>query len=207
MDCATGTRGRGRPVGADSERTRQTILRAARDVISSSGYPAATFQQIALRAGVSRPTLHYYFETRDHVYETLVQAMGAQIAASIAEAQERVEPRGQLVAFTETVERLCGEDPGALRFLVTIQVEQHRGVHCSPTAASVIAAIHAFYDSVADAALGDDGRGLADLLASMFWGLAFHAGFVARDGAGSMVARQLLNVFDHELLTLQSGAH
>ena len=191
-------------MGADSERTRQTILRAARDVIALSGYPAATFQQMALRAGISRPTLHYYFDTREQVYEALAQAVHAQIARFIAEAQEFPEPRAQLVAFTEAVARLCREDPGALRFLVTMQVEQRRGVHCNATAESAIAAIHGFYDTLADTLA--DTRGLADLLASVFWGIAFHAGFVASDGDGSVVARQLLNVFDEKLLTSRSGA-
>ena len=187
-------------MGADSERTRQTILRAARDVIALSGYGAATFQQMALRAGVSRPTLHYYFDTREQVYEALAQAVHAQIARYIAEAREFPEPRARLVAFTEAVAHLCREDPGALRFLVTMQVEQRRGVHCNATAESAIAAIHGFYDTLADT------RGLADLLASVFWGIAFHAGFVASDGDGSVVARQLLNVFDEKLLTSRSGA-
>lgn len=191
-------------MGADSERTRQTIARAARDVITECGYPAATFQQIAVRAGVSRPTLHYYFQNRDQVYEALISAVHSQIVALIARARQWSEPRNQLVAFTEELVRLCGEDPGALRFLVTVQVEQRRGVHCSPTAASVIAAIHGFYDSLADAAPGDDDRGLADLLASAFWGIAFHAGFVAREPEGPMVAMQLLNVFDGKLLTSQA---
>lgn len=191
-------------MGADSERTRQTILRAARDVIALSGYAAATFQQMAMRAGVSRPTLHYYFDTREQVYEALAQAVHAQIARYIAEAQEFPEPRAQLVAFTEAVVRLCREDPGALRFLVTMQVEQRRGVHRNATAESAIAAIHGFYDSLADTLA--DTRGLADLLASVFWGIAFHAGFVASDGDGSVVARQLLNVFDEKLLTSRSGA-
>ena len=192
-------------MGADSERTRQTILRAARDVIALCGYPAATFQQIALRAGVSRPTLHYYFQNRDQVYETLVQAVDVQITTCIARARQHSGPRRQLVAFTEEVVRLCGEDPAALGFLVTLQVEQRRGVHDSPAAQSVIAAIHGFYDSLAAAVSDDGARGLADLLASVFWGIAFHAGFVARDGKGPMVARQLLNAFDDQLLTAQSG--
>ena len=191
-------------MGADSERTRQTILRAAREVIALSGYPAATFQQMAMRAGVSRPTLHYYFDTREQVYEALAQAVHAQIARYIAEAREFPEPRARLVAFTEAVAHLCREDPGALRFLVTMQVEQRRGVHCNATAESAIAAIHGFYDTLADTRA--DTRGLADLLASVFWGIAFHAGFVASDSDGSVVARQLLNVFDEELLTSRSGA-
>lgn len=193
-------------MGADSERTRRTILRAARDVIAECGYPAATFQQIALRAGISRPTLHYYFENREQIYETLVHAMTGQITAYIAEARQRPAPRSQLVAFTEAIARLCRDDPAALRFLVTVQVEQHRGLHASPTAAAVIAALHGFYDTLAEAAPVGDRRGLAELLASVFWGVAFHAGFVARDGDGSIVARQVLGVFDDELLISQNRA-
>ncbi|MEH3141954.1 MAG: TetR/AcrR family transcriptional regulator [Mycobacterium kyogaense] len=193
-------------MGADSERTKQVILRAARDVIAESGYPAATFQQIALRAGISRPTLHYYFEARDQIYETLVAAVNTQIAGFIAEARRHVGPRSQLVAFTQAVERVCDEDPGALRFLVTVQVEQRRGVHSSSTAGAVIAALHDFYASLADAAPVDDRRGLTELLASVFWGVAFHAGFVACSGEASIVARQLHTVFDDELLTSQNKA-
>ncbi|WP_255506762.1 TetR/AcrR family transcriptional regulator [Mycolicibacterium sp. 018/SC-01/001] len=206
MDCATGTRGRGRPVGADSERTRRAIQLAARDVIAETGFSAATFQQIAQRAGVSRPTLHYYYDTREQLYEALLAATATQIAACIAEARLQAEPRGQLVTFVEALARLCGEDPGALRFLVTVQVEQHRGAHRTATAESVIAAIHGFYDALADALPVGDARGLADLLTSVFWGIAFHAGFVAGDGNGPIVARQLLRIFDRELLTPQSGA-
>lgn len=194
-------------MGADSRRTRQAILRAARDAISESGYAAATFQQIAQRAGVSRPTLHYYFDTREHVYETLLQDMNTQITACIAEARQRSGPRAQLVAFTEAIERMCREDPAALRLLVTVQVEQHRGAHRSPTAESMIATIHGFYTALADAAAGGDTRAVADMLASVFWGVAFHAGFVAGDGAAEIVARQLLEVFDDGLLTSHGDAH
>ncbi|MEW5811749.1 MAG: TetR/AcrR family transcriptional regulator [Actinomycetota bacterium] len=207
MESRAGSRGRGRPVGADSRLTRQTILRAARDAISECGYAAATFQQIAQRAGVSRPTLHYYFDTREDVYETLLQDMNAQITSCIAEARQPSGPRARLVAFTEAIERMCSEDPASLRFLVTVQVEQHRGGHRSPTADAMIATIHGFYTSLADAALGGDARAVADMLASVFWGVAFHAGFVAGDeGAAEIVARQLLEAFHDGLLTLHGDA-
>jgi AcrR family transcriptional regulator len=63
-------RGRGRPIGADSTETRARILRAAREVINERGYEAANFQAIASRAGLSRPTMHYYFHTREEIYDS-----------------------------------------------------------------------------------------------------------------------------------------
>jgi hypothetical protein len=51
----TATRKRGRPVGADSAGTRIRILDAARNVIVRRGYQAATFQAIAMEAGLTRP--------------------------------------------------------------------------------------------------------------------------------------------------------
>lgn len=200
-------------MGADSEQTRRTILRAARDVIAECGYAAATFAQIATRAGVSRPTLHYYFGTREQVYETLLGELHAQITSCIVEALERPQPRLQLVAFTGAVQRMCAEDPAAMRFLVAARVEQRRGPHRSAAAQRVVSAIHDFYDALAEAAhrSGElapdaDPRGVADMLASLFWGMGFHAGFVAEDGTASIVARQLLQLFDDGLLTLPIGA-
>ena len=54
-------------MGADSAETRSRILRPARDVINEHGYEAANFQAIASRAGLSRPTMHYYFHTREAI--------------------------------------------------------------------------------------------------------------------------------------------
>ena len=200
-------------MGADSEQTRRTILRAARDVIAECGYAAATFAQIATRAGVSRPTLHYYFGTREQVYETLLDQLHGQIAACVAEARARPHPRAQLIAFTTAVQRWCAEDPAAMRFLVAARVEQRRGARRSAAAERVLCAIGDFYDGLAEAAQrrgelapGADSRGLADMLVSLFWGMGFHAGFVAEDGTASIVARQLLQVFDDGLLTFPIGA-
>ena len=200
-------------MGADSAQTRRTILRAARDVIAECGYAAATFQQIATRAGVSRPTLHYYFGTREQVYETLLAELDGQLSACIAEARGRPQPRRQLVAFTAAVQRLCAEEPAAMRFLVAVRLEQRRGPHRSAAAQRVIAAVQDFYDALVEAArrsgelaADTDTDGVADMLASLFWGMGFHVGFIAEDGTPSIVARQLLQVFDDGLLTSRIGA-
>jgi len=66
---------------------RAGILRAARDVINDRGYEAASFQAIAERAGLSRPTMHYYFHTREEIYDSLVQEASSIVADCVNEAR------------------------------------------------------------------------------------------------------------------------
>jgi len=79
-------------VGADSAETRARILRAAREVITERGYEAANFQAIASRAGLSRPTMHYYFHTREDIHECLVAEAYSIVADCIAQAKTRGYP-------------------------------------------------------------------------------------------------------------------
>ena len=60
-------------MGADSAETRSRILRVTRDVINERGYEATNFQIIASRAGLSRPTMHYYFHNREAIYASMVE--------------------------------------------------------------------------------------------------------------------------------------
>ncbi|PRC49299.1 TetR/AcrR family transcriptional regulator, partial [Mycobacterium sp. ITM-2017-0098] len=107
-------RKRGRPVGADSEQTRRTIQRAARDLIADRGYHAATFQQIAQRAGVSRPTLHYYFPTREVLYEALLADIRDRVAECAATAAGEGSLLTQLAAFTSELGRLGAAEPALM---------------------------------------------------------------------------------------------
>jgi AcrR family transcriptional regulator len=195
-------------VGADSEQTRAAILAAARAVIAESGYAAATFQQIALRAGVSRPTLHYYFGTLDRVYDVLMEQAYSTLAACIADARSRSTPREQLATFLSSVHRLCVEDPAAMRFLVAARLERSRHPAGHGAAQTLVAAVDEFYDAVVadaahrgDLAAGADVRAVAHMLAALFWGMGFHAAFVTHHVEASAVARQWEKVLDSGLLT------
>lgn len=210
-------RGRGRPVGADSENTRRGILVAARGVITERGYQAATFQQIAMRAGVSRPTLHYYFGSREQIYDVLLDEVHHAMMSCVAEAQHQVGLRDQLASFLGSLQRWSLEDADTLRFLVAARLEHHRGPHRAEAAARIFAAVHSFYDSVVVEAMrrGElpsdiDAAAVADMLAGLFWGAGFHAGFLRRstsDHDASGVARQLLTLFESGLLESPVAAH
>ena len=208
-------RKRGRPVGADSELTRNTILSAARDLIAERGYHAATFQQIAMHAGVSRPTLHYYFATREELYERLLSDVSEQVRACAATAARADSLRRQLAAFLGEMHRLTAVEPALMKIVVTARIDHHRAVYRHESASEIVSTVHAFYDAVVVDAVrrgelprDTDAHAVADLLAALFWGLGFHAGFVAGDGDGTEaaeVAKQLFRLLDGGLLTMPLG--
>jgi AcrR family transcriptional regulator len=201
-------RKRGRPVGADSEQTRRTIQRAARDLIADRGYHAATFQQIAQRAGVSRPTLHYYFPTREDLYEALLADIRERVAECAATAEGAGSLLSQLAVFTIELRRVEAAEPALMKMVVTARIDHHRGEHRHDAAIAIVSTVHAFYDSVvADAvrrgelAPDVDVRAVADLVAALFWGLGFHASYISSGNDVSGVARQLFSLLAGGLLS------
>ncbi len=61
-----------RPKDADPEQTRATILDAAEDEFADRGFHGTRMVAIAKRAGVTHGLLHYYFDSKDRLYEQVV---------------------------------------------------------------------------------------------------------------------------------------
>src|SRR5579863_1361788 len=51
----------------------QEIIEAAFAEFSRSGYAAATLDQIAERAGVTKGTIYVYFESKEHLFISMVR--------------------------------------------------------------------------------------------------------------------------------------
>ena len=117
------------------------IMRAARDIIAERGYQAASFQQIAQRAGVSRPTLHYYFATREDLYDKLLSDVRERIQACAATALAEGSLLGQLAAFTVELGRLGEAEPALMKLVMTARIDHHRAVHRHQAAAAIVAAV------------------------------------------------------------------
>lgn len=195
---APSARGRGRPVGSDSAETRAAILRAALAVINARGYESATFKAIATRAGISRPTMHYYFATKEDLYNSLQREAHALVSACISAAKRRGTLLEQLNAFVAAARELDPSDGALMRFVITSRVEQHRHPGLRGNTPPVAEAVADFYAGIVDAAIrrgelpGDvDARAVVNLLSAMFWGVGFFAGFVHDSGTVSSVAKQL----------------
>lgn len=200
-------RGRGRPVGSDSAETRAAILRAAREVISGCGYEAATFQAIAMRAGVSRPTVHYYFATKEDLYDSLQCEAYAVVSACISAAKRRNTLPERLAAFVAAARELDPSDGTMMRFVITSRLEHQRHPGLRGSTTPVAEAVADFYAWVVDEAIrrgeiaGDvNANAVANLLSAMFWGMGFLGVFGHGSAAQSGVAKQLMRLLRSGLL-------
>lgn len=70
----------------------QNILERAVKLFAEQGYGATTLQDIATAVGVSRPTLYYYFNTKEALLDRLVSEVTAAGAASLREISARQLP-------------------------------------------------------------------------------------------------------------------
>ena len=190
-------------MGADSAETRARILRAAREVINERGYEAANFQAIASRADLSRPTMHYYFHSREEIYDCLIAEAYSIVADCIAQAKRQETLMNQLTTFAMAADRSGFADQSMLRFVITARLESHRSPSLRENPGPVVGAVQAFYASVVDEAMvrGEipaetDAPSVVSMLLAMFLGMGFYAGFIVDHNNMAMIAKQL-----HRLMT------
>jgi len=51
--------------------TEQSILKAARNIFTHKGFDGARMQEIANEAGINKALLHYYFRSKDKLFEAI----------------------------------------------------------------------------------------------------------------------------------------
>ena len=71
-----------------AEARRAQLLEVAREVFASDGYHGAAMEQIALRAGVTKPVLYQHFESKKELYLGLLEEDMARLLDDIRRAIE-----------------------------------------------------------------------------------------------------------------------
>lgn len=66
--------------------TRATLLKTALSVFSAKGYAAATLDDVAKAAKVTRGAIYWHFKSKADLYNTLVQEFSARGAAVVQQA-------------------------------------------------------------------------------------------------------------------------
>ncbi|MBU8822226.1 TetR/AcrR family transcriptional regulator [Mycolicibacterium goodii] len=171
----------GRPVGADAVQTRAHIMRVGAEIINERGFAALTFQGIARRSGLSRPTLNYYFATKDELFTALVHEGNAVVQECIAAAKQQEDPLDRLRALLDALADGWNADPTLCLFLVNARLEARR----NPALPDAIAvAIGDFLDDVVGDAVADgilpansDPALVCELLHAMLWGIGLWCGY------------------------------
>lgn len=90
-------------------RARADLIAAARAVVMRDGVAALTVDGVAAEAGVSKPSVYYYFESKDDLLRSLAMQLSREEQAAVSQAVTASAP-----------------GPGILRDLVVAYVGHHR---------------------------------------------------------------------------------
>lgn len=87
---------------------RQQLLTVAREAFASGGYEATSLDEVAQRAGVSKPIVYEHFGSKEGLYATVVEREMDELVRRVTEAISQGRPRqrfeGAVVAFMTYVQ-------------------------------------------------------------------------------------------------------
>ena len=93
-----GTPARG-PRSRIQQRNRQIILDAALEVFSTHGFRGATLDQIAGEAGLSKPNLLYYFDSKDAIHRDLLTQLLDTWLDPLRMLDPQGDPQDEIMAY------------------------------------------------------------------------------------------------------------
>ena len=91
------------------------ILDAALDVFSAFGYRGATVDQIAAKAGLSKPNLLYYYRRKEHIYVAVLEHTLAEWLAPLRSLNRDNDPIEELSTYISAKLELSWRNPAASR--------------------------------------------------------------------------------------------
>lgn len=102
---------------AASER-REQLLEVARRIFAEKGYAAASIEEIAQRADVSKPIVYEHFGGKEGIYAVVVDREVRDLLVRITSALEQEHPRAKLEHAARAFLSYVEEEPDGFRVLV-----------------------------------------------------------------------------------------
>ncbi len=95
------------------ERNRRLILRAASEEFAEKGFAATKTSDIAARAGLPKPNVYYYFQSKENLYRSVLESVVEPLLQASAPFREDDEPAEALKAYIRSKIRISQELPHA----------------------------------------------------------------------------------------------
>ncbi len=89
------------------------ILKAALDVFSTYGFRGSTIDQIAVKCGLSKPNLLYYFRRKDDIYAAVLEHTLTQWLAPLRMLDVGNDPIAELTRYIEVKLDMSFANPAA----------------------------------------------------------------------------------------------
>ncbi len=117
----------GRPrADAHSVPTNERILNAAERIFSENGYPSARLADIAADAKIRRPSLLYHFESKEVLYEAMVQRLFHRLMERLSGLMAPTEdPEDQIIQVGLAFQAFAESNPAFGR-IVMRDIVDHR---------------------------------------------------------------------------------
>src|SRR4030095_5054510 len=96
-------------------RNEARILDAAVDVFATFGYHGATLDEIAERAGISKPNLHYYYERKKDLYLAVLRRILEIVRVPLRELHRNGDPALEIGNYIAQKVDLSRKFPAASR--------------------------------------------------------------------------------------------
>ncbi len=102
---------------SETQGTRERIFRTAAGMFAERGYPSVSMREIAETAGVSKPMLYYYFESKQGLLEALLDS-GLDCMQDAMEdiLSQPVPPEEKLREIVRVRFRFARENPDIVKF-------------------------------------------------------------------------------------------
>lgn len=116
---------------AGVQRTRRSILTAARRHLIETGYHRLSLEDVAADAGVTRVTIYRHFDSKLGLLDAIAEDL-AQQAGLVAGMQEAAKVADPVPAFTAMVRELCrfwSTDPEVFRRLISLSAVDPEAQH------------------------------------------------------------------------------
>ncbi|HEX6915284.1 MAG TPA: TetR/AcrR family transcriptional regulator [Chitinophagaceae bacterium] len=104
----------------EDSNTQEAILNAARKVFLREGMAGARMQDIADEAGINKALLHYYFRSKNQLFERIFQESAQRLLPRIGEILESGDSLfGKIEAFCSEYVTQIRENPFIPLFVIT----------------------------------------------------------------------------------------
>jgi AcrR family transcriptional regulator len=108
-----------RASATDAAETARRVLEAAREVFAADGFAAASVDDIARRAGVTRGAVYHHYDGKPGLFRAVAEQLQAEVAARVvAEAEQEADAAGQLRAGSHAFLDAITDDRAARVLLI-----------------------------------------------------------------------------------------
>ena len=96
----------------DAEASKNLIIIHAIELFSQKGYASASMDELAVRCGLNKAMVFYYFKNKKGLYEAVMHEVLVEIQQTIVEENKRHKtPQRELEGFIRTYAKFACENP------------------------------------------------------------------------------------------------